>query len=131
MQELKLDKISFALIIISMILVVVGYGFFIQFNGFNQELVDVFASILRTINPAENNNITIDNSGGIYLNEERSIFALYCLSLLASLIALFRLALKQHKYKNVMGFAGLTTLSLALSVGTVYMVVNSGILLDI
>ena len=131
MQDLRFDKLSFTLLILSAALVVVGYGFFTKYNGFNQVLVDHLASVLRVVNPAESNNKAFESSDTLYLSEERSILFLYVIAILTSAIAFLRLTLKQYKHKNVMGFAGLTALSLTLIMGTVYMVVNSGILLDI
>ena len=131
MSELRLDKVSFSLLITSIALVLLGHGLYIQFNGTNQALVEHFASILRVFSPPADSSQAFSPSSAIYLSEERSIFILYLSAVLLSTISLLRLVLKQKKSKNVMGFAGLTSLSLALIIGTVYLTVTSGILAQI
>ncbi len=114
MESLRVDKISFAFVIVSAFLFILGWSALSNYNGFNSILMQWVADVLKVINPAPNPNVQVATSGGFYITEERMLLAIFVLSAVMSVVSLSKLIIDKVKGKRLLTFASMLAVSITL-----------------
>ncbi|OUS30466.1 hypothetical protein A9Q99_05785 [Gammaproteobacteria bacterium 45_16_T64] len=129
MKETKetFDIISFVLIILSIVFLYVGNQQFVQYNGYNPALADMVANFLRLVNPAEGYEQVEMRKSNFYISEERSVFGLFIVSTILSVISSIKLIVGKMKGNTTSVFPGLVLVSLTLIFSSVFMVFDIGL----
>lgn len=126
-----IDKISFSLVFFSLILFVYGWCVFPIYNGFNGYLAEYVSEILKAINPSSEPLVQQFEGGKSCVYEERVMLAVFILSAVLSGFSFIRLVVQRVNGGKVLTFASTFTLSFALVLCNIYIIFNSGLLLDL
>lgn len=128
---MKIDKVCLFSILISFILLISAYGFFIENNGFNDRVAEKMAVGLSMINPADSSGPSFERQSQLYLNENRAIVLIYIASIILAVLSLARAIALKISAVSVHNVGILITASIGLIISNIYLVLTSGVLVDV
>lgn len=109
-NKLKIDKFGFTLSLVSFILLILAYGFYIEYDRYDVKLSGRLAAGLSIINPSKKVGLAFENQNDVYIDEARAILLVYTVSLLLCSINFLRLIMNRVRGIDNRNFAGLITL---------------------
>ena len=127
----KIDKVSFGLAVVALVLLIYGWCVFQNYIYFNSFLMHYIAGLLEIINPSSVANTQTIETEGFYVSEERSILLIFMVSFFLSFSSFLKLVFGKIKGSKVQTYASTFTFSLVVTLANIYIVLRSGLLMDV
>jgi len=128
---LKFDKLGLALSLISLLLLISAYGFYIEYDRVDDKISEKIAAVLRMFRPLDGVGLSLEKQSAVYVDEIRAIFLVYLISLTLGLMNIIRYISFKIRGIGIHNAAALTTFSIGLVVTNLYLIFTSGLLVDL
>ena len=123
----KVDKICLSCILISFVLLISAYGFFIEHNGFNEQVAEKMAAGLAMLNPSDHTGPSFEGHSQLYLNESRSIILIYVVSIILAIISFIRAVSLKIRKAPIHNVGILIAASIGLVISNINLIFTSGV----